>query len=232
VTKTELLEAIRNGESSETEFKRDTIEDRLLAKELVAFANLEGGMVLLGVDDDGSVRGITRGNLEEWVMTACRDEIRPELIPYFEVVRDLEPGKDVAVVRVTRGYDVHHVWHDQHRTYYLRVGTVSREASPEELQRLFQQRGNFRAELRPVSGSSVDDLDIRRLKDYFGRIRQQEVPEAEDRESWATLLVNTELMTEEGGQPARVGEARLVPTMSACEKGAEYVISLPAGVKE
>jgi ATP-dependent DNA helicase RecG len=202
VTKTELLEAIRNGENSGTEFKRDTIENRVLAKELVAFANLEGGMVLLGVDDDGSVRGITRGNLEEWVMTACRDKVRPELIPYFEVVRDLEPGMDVAVVRVTRGYDVHHVWHDQHRTYYLRVGTLSREGSPEELQRLFQQRGNFRAELRPVSGSSVDDLDIRRLKDYFGRIRQQEVPAAEDRESWATLLVNTELMTEEGGQQA------------------------------
>src|SRR6266568_1847793 len=112
MTKTELIELIRNGESSGVEFKRDDIENRALAKELVAFANLEGGQVLLGVEDDGSISGITRPNLEEWVMTACRDKIRPELLPYFEVVKDVEPGKDVAIVRVARGWSVHHVWHN------------------------------------------------------------------------------------------------------------------------
>jgi ATP-dependent DNA helicase RecG len=78
MTKTDLLELIKNGENSGVEFKRDTIENRTLAKELVAFANLQGGRVLLGVDDDGSVAGVTRPRLEEWVMTACRDKIRPE----------------------------------------------------------------------------------------------------------------------------------------------------------
>ncbi len=43
MTKTELLDIIRNGENSGVEFKRDTIENRALAKELVAFANLRGG---------------------------------------------------------------------------------------------------------------------------------------------------------------------------------------------
>ncbi|MCD6405185.1 MAG: ATP-binding protein, partial [Planctomycetes bacterium] len=60
MTRTELLELISNGENSGVEFKRDTIENRALAKELVAFANLRGGRVLLGVDDDGSVVGVTR----------------------------------------------------------------------------------------------------------------------------------------------------------------------------
>ena len=87
---------------------------------------------------------------EEWVMQACHDKIRPELIPHFEFVRDVEPGRDLAVVRIDRGWVVHHVWHNQHRTYYIRVGSTSREASPEELERLFQQRGTFRLELRPV----------------------------------------------------------------------------------
>lgn len=41
----------------------------------------------------------------------------------------------------------------------------------EELEPLFQQRGGFRAELRPVAGSTLRDLDMRRLIDYFGRIR-------------------------------------------------------------
>lgn len=184
MTKTELLELIKNGESSGVEFKRDTIDNRALAKELVAFANLRGGRVILGVDDDGSVIGITRDRLEEWVMTACRDKIRPELIPYYEIIRDVDPAKDVAVVQVDRGWAVHHVWHNNHRTYYIRVGTQSREASAEELERLFQQRGTFRLEVRGVSGSYMADFDYRRLRDYFERVRQQEVPPEKPSNEW------------------------------------------------
>ena len=82
--------------------------------------------------------------------------------------------------------------------YYIRVGTQSREATPEELARLFQQRGSIRAELRPVSGATLADLDRRRLRDYFGRIRQQDVPSDDDDAGWRTLLINTEIMIEEG----------------------------------
>lgn len=82
--------------------------------------------MLLGVEKNRVVSGLTRvdpraeadgvrtyDRLEEWVMQACRDKIRPGIIPYFEVVRDVEPGRDVAVVEVEPGWSVHHVWHDQ-----------------------------------------------------------------------------------------------------------------------
>src|SRR3990167_5291805 len=105
-TRTELLEIIGNGESSGVEFKRDVLENHDLAKDLVAFSNLSGGVVLLGVEDDGSISGITRMDLESWVMTVCRDKIRPAIIPFFETVREIEPGKDVAIVRVTRGFGI------------------------------------------------------------------------------------------------------------------------------
>ena len=196
-TRTELLELVANGESSGVEFKRDVLQNHELAKELVAFSNLEGGMVVLGVDDDGRMVGLTRERLEEWVMTACRDKIRPGIIPFFETVRDAQPGVDVAVVRVPRGFNVHSLWHNNRHTYYIRVGTQSREPTPEELSRLFQQRGTFRAELRPVSGSTVDDLDRHRLKDYFERVRQQDVPADDDEAGWRTLLVNTEIMVDD-----------------------------------
>lgn len=206
MTRAELAETVKNGENSGVEFKRDTIDNRALAKGLVAFANFQGGRLLLGVDNDGTILGLTRNNLEEWVMTACRDKIRPEIIPYFEVIRDVEPGKDVAAVQVSRGWSVHHVWHDNHRTYYIRVGTESREASPEELARLFQQRGAFRPEIRPISGTSMQDLDLRRVRDYFVRVRGQEVPPEPDEHAWRRLLINTEILVEEEGkEPATIG---------------------------
>jgi ATP-dependent DNA helicase RecG len=196
-TRTELLEVIANGENSGVEFKRDDIENRELAKELVAFSNFQGGTVLLGVDDDGKVSGVTRADVEGWVMNACRDKIRPGIIPFFETVRNVEGGKDVAVVSVTRGYAVHSVWHNGKHHYYIRVGTQSREPTPEELGRLFQQRGAIRAELQPVSGSTLIDFDFRRLRDYFVRVRQQPVPDNADEVAWRTLLLNTELMVED-----------------------------------
>ena len=195
-TRTELLEIVANGESSGVEFKRDILQNHELASELVAFSNLEGGIVVLGVDDDGRMVGLARNRLEEWVMTTCRDKIRPGIIPFFETIRDVQPGVDVAIVRVPRGFNVHSRWHNNRHTYYIRVGTQSREPTPEELSRLFQQRGTFRAELRPVSGSTIDDLDRRRLKDYFERVRQQEVPPDDDEAGWRTLLVNTEIMVD------------------------------------
>lgn len=193
-TRADVLEMIAHGESSGLELKRDVIDNRKLAKELVALANFEGGVVLLGVDDDGQVAGTTRDDLEEWVMTTCRDKIKPEIIPYFQWVRDVQPGCDVAVVRVERGYTVHHLWHNQHRTYLIRVGSQSREASQEELARLMQQRQHFRADLAPISGSTLAGLDLKRLEDYFCRVRGQPAPARDDEASWRTLLDNTELL--------------------------------------
>jgi ATP-dependent DNA helicase RecG len=202
MTITELLEAIRNGENSGIEFKRDDIDNRELAKELVALTNHWGGSVLLGVEDDGSISGVNREKLEEWVMLACRDKIRPEIIPFYQLLRDVADGKDVAIITVAPGYTVHARWHNQLRTYYIRVGTIVREASPEELERLFQQRGSFRAELRAISGAPFEELDLRRLKEYFTRVRGQQSPGDDDRAAWIRLLINTEIMANQVGNDA------------------------------
>jgi len=197
MTKTELLEILSNGENSGVEFKKDDLVPEKLARELVAFSNFEGGMLLLGVEDDGRVTGLIRNNLEEWVMNVCREKIRPAIIPYFEIVPDVKDKKNVAVIRVKRGYDVHALWHNDARKYLIRVGSQSRDASNEELARLFQRRGSIRAELQPVSGTAFENLDLRRLRDYFSNLRQQNVPVDEDSETWKSLLVNTEIMVEE-----------------------------------
>ena len=202
ITRTQLLEIIANGENSGVEFSRDTLRNYNLVKKLVAFSNLDGGMVILGVRDDGSISGLTRNRLEEWVMNACRDKIRPGMIPFFEIMREVEPGRDVAIVHVPRDGRVHSQWHNNKHTYYIRVGTRSREPTPQELDRLFRRQGMVRAEIQTVSGTMINDLDRRRLKDYFGRVRQQDIPGDGDDAGWRNLLTNTDIMTEEGANMA------------------------------
>ena len=59
--RSELLELIAGGENSGVEFKRDDLRPEQLAREVVALANFQGGRVLLGVEDDGTITGIQRG---------------------------------------------------------------------------------------------------------------------------------------------------------------------------
>jgi ATP-dependent DNA helicase RecG len=199
MTKTELLEIIANRENSGVELKRDDITNFDLAKEIVAFLNFQGGMLLLGVDDDGSIYGTGRPDLEEWVAELCRVKIDPPVIPYLAWVRDVEPGKDVLIVQFPSGPDKPYARvHSGRNTYYIRVGSTSREASREELQRLFQSSGYVQYGLKPVPGAGLEMLDFRRLKDYFGRILRSKISDAGDIEGWERLLLNMEFMVKSG----------------------------------
>ena len=55
MTKPELLEIINGGENSSVEFKRDDDQPESLARDMAALLNLEGGQILLGVEDNGAV---------------------------------------------------------------------------------------------------------------------------------------------------------------------------------
>ncbi|HEV7765340.1 MAG TPA: RNA-binding domain-containing protein [Thermoanaerobaculia bacterium] len=208
---TELQEVIRNGENSGVEFKRADVEARKVAKEIAALANLEGGHVLLGVDDDGNVTGLSRSvsETEEWVMNLCRDSVIPPMIPFWEsVVWDSVAGTRVGVITIPENAPdkPYKARQGGHAITMIRVGTTSREATREEEARLYQASGMFRYELRQVPGTSLADLDIGRIRQYFITIRQQDAPQMEARAEWEDLLVNVELMARHDG--------RAIPTVA------------------
>lgn len=199
--RTQLAELIRNGESSGVDFKRDDLTPDKLAKVAAAFLNLEGGYILLGVEDDGAVSGLTRetSKAEEWLMQALRDNLQPGVIPFWETI-EWSDGKIVGVVtlpadapdkpyKVKRGSGA---WVTQ-----IRVGTTTRDATREEEARLYAQSGHLQYDRKPIPGTTLDDLDLRRLTNYFRDVRRQACPEATDREGWERLLVNTEVMFED-----------------------------------
>jgi len=199
--KQELLDLIRGGKDSMVEFKRDDVRNFDLAKEIVALLNLEGGTILLGVEDDGSISGTSRARLEEWIAEICRVKIQPPMIPNLTWGREIEPGKDVLGVKVPIGPDKPYARiHDNKRTYFIRVGSTSREAGREELERMFQASGGIQYGLKPVPGTSLQDFDIRRLRDYFGRVLSGHVPDEKESLEWERLLSNLDLMTDVDGE--------------------------------
>lgn len=168
MTKTELYEALADGEGSGLEFKRDDVKAERIAKELVAFLNFRGGKLLLGVEDDGTISGLTRDNCEEWVMdTVFARYIHPRVIPYYEELQT-DDGR-IAIVSVEQGTSKPYVVRANDREEsFIRVGSTSRHASREQLLRMLQEGDAvFHMETMPVNGTSMKDVDIERVKWYY-----------------------------------------------------------------
>ncbi|MBI4219014.1 MAG: putative DNA binding domain-containing protein [Chloroflexi bacterium] len=203
MNRTELGELIRNGENSGVEFKRDDVRPEKLAEEMAALLNIEGGHILLGVEKDRTVSGLTRQpeQAEEWVMEIARTHLRPAAIPYWETI-EWDAGRIVGVVSLPadapdKPYKAKRAsaWMTQ-----IRVGTTTRDATDEEEVRLYQQSGRLQYDRKPVPGSTLTDLDPRRLVNYFRNVREQVSPDENDQEGWEHLLVNTDLMVEDRGR--------------------------------
>ena len=195
----ELLQLVVNGESSRVEFKRDDIGPERLAREVSALLNFEGGLILLGVEDDGAITGLTRSreDAEEWMMNIARQNIQPPFIPSWSCVA-LDEGKTVAVVEVPadapeKPYKakVGKGWQT-----YIRVGTSVRTATYADEARLYQAAQLVRFDIRPVRGTDLDSLDLARLRNYFRVLQRRDAPSLADRHGWEQLLGNLDLLAD------------------------------------
>ncbi len=122
MTQQELHTILQSGEGYKTEFKRNVNTD--LSKELVAFANASGGRILIGIDDDGSMPGVTIDNsLKSKVEMMARD-CDPA------VVISLEAFSNILVIDIPEGK------HKPYRCtggFYLRNGASSVKLATEEI---------------------------------------------------------------------------------------------------
>lgn len=193
--KKEVIELIANGENSSVEFKRDDIRPEQLAKEAVGMANLQGGLILLGIEDDGAITGITRKNLEEWVMdTVFSRFIHPIIIPHYQEVQ-FEGDKRIAIITIAAGIAKPYVVRlNDREDMYVRVGSTTRLATREQAIRLFGAGGLLHTETLPVSGTSIKNLDLARIDNYLRDILSEpDMPASESQ--WIDRLSGLGFMT-------------------------------------
>ena len=191
----EIKKIIQNGENSYIEFKEEEIKAKELAEEIVAFSNSEGGMILIGVDDEGNIKGVKDDKIEETVMNICRNNCIPHIIPLYENI-EVE-GKRIAVITVPKGLNKPYYTADH--KYYIRVGTTKRIASKEELLRLFEASGSLHFDISPVEGTSIKDLNIDIIRDYFMKYNTFDLFD-EPEESVERILVNADILKEADGR--------------------------------
>ncbi|ETR67872.1 MAG: ATP-dependent DNA helicase RecG [Candidatus Magnetoglobus multicellularis str. Araruama] len=189
--KADILQLIQQGENKSVEFKNQKVKADSLAKEIIAFANSDGGTILIGVNDDGTIDGIDdqKTNYEEWIANISRNNIIPSIeSKYFGV--EIE-NKKVGVIMISKGQDK--PYQTTSGKYYIRIGSTNRIASQQELLRLYQASGAFHYDLNPVPNTGLGDLNFAKLDNYFHSYQINFTNESETQK--ITLLKNTDILT-------------------------------------
>jgi ATP-dependent DNA helicase RecG len=185
-----IADLLRQGENSAVEFKSASVRPESLAREMVAFANTDGGSILVGVEDDGRVSGLQTGfDYEGWAANIARNNV----VPALEVRISQQRWQDqpLLLIEVPKGRDKPYQTHTNQ--FLIRIGSTNRVATQQELMRLFQQAGVFHFDLTPVERTSIKSLDLAKIDAYFQRY-DVDFEQDEDREG---LLINTDVLTEE-----------------------------------
>ncbi len=87
MNKMNIKRLILEGEGVSQDFKKTITSCEKIAKTMVSFANNKGGRLLIGVADDGSIKGVRSEDEERYMITrAAHFFCRPALEPVFEEV--------------------------------------------------------------------------------------------------------------------------------------------------
>ncbi|HON13432.1 MAG TPA: putative DNA binding domain-containing protein [Treponema sp.] len=168
MNKIEILDIISKGESSKVQFKENIHNEQSIAQEMIAFANTDGGIILIGINDKTwEVSGITREDIQRLnnlLVNAAEQHIKPAIYISTEVV-DID-SKNVMVVQVPKGVAI--PYKDKDGIIWVKNGANKRKVtSNEEIARLLQSSGYLYAEEKIIEQSTIEDLNIDKLKTFY-----------------------------------------------------------------
>ena len=189
ITELNIFDLLRQGENSSLEFKEAIVRPEAMAKEIVAFANTWGGVLIIGVADNGAIKGLDEENVEEYFSNIARNNIIPAIdVQVDNLVLD---GRNIVVVSVPKGKDK--PYQTLNHQFLVRVGSTNRVATQSELMRLFQQSGVFHYDATGLENSSLKNINLNKITEYFDNYQldfaQEEQPE--------NLLKNTDILTDD-----------------------------------
>jgi predicted HTH transcriptional regulator len=124
-----IEDIIRRGESREVEFKASLPKNwDDFAETIVAMSNGGGGVVFVGVDDNGVIMGCEDPKIADSINDNLRSVCDPPIEP--EISREPLQGKTVVIVRIAEGKRKPYVL--KGKGVYVRIGATDRIATRDE----------------------------------------------------------------------------------------------------
>ncbi len=156
--KKELDFLLKEGEGYNLEFKET---DSNLAKEICALANASGGKVLLGVTDQGEIKGVTITNKFKSEIT----DLARNFDPKFHVT--LEVMDNILVINVPEGKNKPYSVNGK---FYLRYGPNSQQLGRDEIRDLFYKEGSIKFDIKPNQTFQIEKDFNQKAYDTFLRL--------------------------------------------------------------
>ncbi len=156
---------VGDRETGLIEFKEATPKAKTLQEPLVAFANSQGGMVVIGVSETRPSRliGVEWSQEHEETVQEALRATQPPLTA--DVATSRVNGKTVAFIQVERPQQG---WvHTSNGRLLIRAGPTNRVLVGEELARFVRERGSQSPEDEAVPGVGVQDLDAGAVRHYL-----------------------------------------------------------------
>ncbi len=188
-----LQELIASGESISLEFK-EKFDDRTL-ESVVAFANANGGLILIGVSDRGEVKGIKIGKetAQIWANQISQGT-EPRIIPEIELH---EIDKKSVVAILVREYPIKPV--SLKGRCYRRVGNSNRIMPAHEIAEMHFHSTGMSWDKLPARDATLEDIDLEKVKRYIKKANEAGRRKIEDNEEPLKVLEKLELIKD--GKP-------------------------------
>jgi len=151
-----IEELIRSGESDRVEFKSNLEDEAAIAKTVCGLLNANGGVVIVGVDQDGKFTDEVHAADAEKLEHFLRQKIAPSAV--FSVALEELAEHKVVSVEIPSGSEKPYV---ADRQIYVRVGRKTLMANPVQSGQLLEGRSGIgeRWERRIALDLSIDNLD-------------------------------------------------------------------------
>jgi predicted HTH transcriptional regulator len=171
----ELLDIIKKGENSFTEFKRDFSNLDNITEEICTFSNAKGGRIVVGVSDGGEILGVENDRSDE-ISQMAYTKIEPGIqIGIDKIYYD---KRLICVLTIRLGTQKPYgVRHKGHKDYWIRSGSTKKKASREELLRLFQESGSIHIDELPVPDTTLDDFNMEFFAHFFEKNFERSIKE-------------------------------------------------------
>ena len=171
MTTDEFVELCQCGETTMVQYKECFTSQTKIAQDMVAFANTHGGVILFGVEDKtGKMLGLTYKQLQDTGLelgNTANEQVKPTIYIHTEVVKVDE--KRFLVCHIAEGKNK--PYKTNNGEIWVKQGQDKRRVTENsEILSLFQDSGTFHAEETSVTGSSVDDIEMSYVRDYFQKV--------------------------------------------------------------
>jgi len=186
----ELRERIAKGEDLHTEFKELIESNEDLAKSIVCFANTDGGQIIIGVSKTAEIVGVE--NIDEIVRRiddVAFNRCEPP-VPVIPETFSIE-GKVIIVLNVPKGEQ--RPYRTQSGLYYVRSANRCRQASRQELLRLFQATESLFYDEIEIQKAELQDLKIERFIDFLKKHVGMSI--SEDSEELINIMRNLKVIS-------------------------------------